>query len=344
VVSDRPTVVFSERLGAIGDEERRIEAAGAALRSASLWDHDQITANAGDADVVIIGAVEPFDRAALEALPNIRGVVRRGVGYDNVDVTAATELGIPVAIVPDASVEEVSDHALALLVALERRLVPLDSAVHAGAWARDPAGIQQARAGARRLADLTLGIVGFGRIGQALARKALPLYRAVLASDPAVQPDVAERAGVELVDLDRLRTTADHVSVHAPLVNATRNLVNAAFLAALPRGAILVNTSRGGLVDEAAVIAAVRSGQLGGGGLDVTIAEPLPADDALLTTPGIILTAHSASWSTAARAELSRRSTDAAIAILGGSAPAVLANPDVLDSDQCRIRNGPARP
>ena len=251
---------MSQRLGAIGDEERRIEAAGAELRSAPLWTHDEIATNGAGADVILAGAVEPFDAAALGSLPDLRVLVRRGVGVDNVDVDAATRLGILVANVPDASVEEVSDHALALLLALERRIVALDAAVHHGVWQLDPKGIAAVRDGIRRLAELTLGIAGFGRIGRALARKASATYGRVIVTDPLLDAAGAAQAGVELVTVDELVARADHISLHAPLLPSTHHLLDAAVLDRVRPGAILVNTSRGGLVDEQALVAALREG------------------------------------------------------------------------------------
>src|SRR5690606_18321693 len=157
-------VVLSERLGPIGPDERRLSSAGAELRTASLWSTEALIANAADAAVLVVGAVEPVSREVLESLAKCVAVVRRGVGYDNIDVEAATELGIVVANVPDASVEEVSDHALALLLGLERRIAILDGAVRAGAWKTNPREIINARAGIRRISELVLGVVGFGRI------------------------------------------------------------------------------------------------------------------------------------------------------------------------------------
>ena len=333
----RPVVVMSQRLGAIGDEERRIEAAGAELRSAPLWTHDEIATNGAGADVILAGAVEPFDAATLESLPDLRVLVRRGVGVDNVDVDAATRLGIVVANVPDASVEEVSDHALALLLALERRIVALDTAVHDGVWQQDPKGIAAVRDGIRRLAELTLGIAGFGRIGRALARKAGATYGRVLVADPLLDAAGAAQAGVELVTVDELVARADHISLHAPLLPSTHHLIDAAVLARVRPGAILVNTSRGGLVDEQAVVAALREGRLAAAGLDVTEREPLPPDDPLLDAPRLVLTAHSAASSTTAGAELARRSVDAIVEVLGGRLPASVVDPAVLDRPVLRV-------
>ena len=332
-----PLVLLSERLAPITDDERRVELAGARLTLAPLWNLDQIVENAANADVVILGAVEPFDAAALDALPNLKAVVRRGVGTDNVDVTEATRLGFLVANVPDATVEEVSDQAFALLLALERRIVPVDRAVHDGVWQHDPRGIQQVRADARRLSELTLGVVGFGRIGQAVARKGRPIYARILAADPYISAEVAAANGAELVSIPELLASADHVSLNAPATPETRHLINATSIATMKPGAMLVNTARGALVDEQAVIDAVASGHLGGAGLDATEHEPLPEGDPLLTAPGILLTAHSAAWSKTATVDLARRSVDAALDLIAQRRPASIVNSEVLSSPNLRL-------
>ena len=329
--------MVSERLGALTGAERSLEEAGADVVSLPLWDLSQIRQNAGDADVLIIGAVEPFDRAALEALPGRKALVHRGVGFDNVDTVAATELGIPVGIVPDASVEEVSDHALALLLASERRLLEVDHAVREGLWRRDSSAIQARRQGARRLSTLTLGVVGFGRIGRALARKAAPVYARVVTCDPVAEPAACAAAGVELLTFDDLLDAADHISVHVPLTAETHHLFDLGTLRRLRPGAVLVNTSRGGIVDEAALIDVLATGPLAMAGLDVTESEPLPEGDPLTGAPRLILTAHSGSWSQSATTELRARSVQAARAALDGRLPPALANPEVAASPRLRV-------
>jgi D-3-phosphoglycerate dehydrogenase / 2-oxoglutarate reductase len=335
----RPVVVVSQRLGAIGSEELRIEGAGAELRSLPMWTVEEIGANAAEADVVLVGAVEPFDALAIPGLPVCRAIVRRGVGYDNVDTESATNAGIVVANVPDASVEEVSDHAFAMLVALERRIAPLDRAVHAGVWRRDPQDIAAVREGVRRMRELTLGIVGFGRIGRALHRKAAASYARVLVADPVAAAEDVVATGATLVALNDLLGASDHVSLHAPLLPGTRHLIRAETLARLPSDAIVVNTSRGGLVDEAALLAALDEGRLGGAGLDVTEHEPLLDDDPLLRHDRVLLTAHSAASSATANAELQRRSVDAVIDVLEGRRPASVVNPEVFASGRLRARD-----
>ena len=325
-------VLLSQRLGAVTAAEERLREAGAEVRGAPLWSLAEIREHGVEARLIILGAVEPFDAAALESLPVLEAIVRRGVGTDNVDLETASRLGIVVANVPDASVEEVSDHALALLLAIERQIVGLDRGVRSGVWSRDPSAIQALRHPIRRLQSLTLGVIGLGRIGRALVRKASPVYGRVIGCDPFVKA----ASGVSIVPFDELVATADHVSVHAPLTDETRHLIDGATIARMPVGAVLVNTSRGGLVDEAAVIEAIGSGRLRGAGLDVTAKEPLPPGAALFEDPRILLTAHSAASSSMSDRDLVERSVDAAAAVLSGRRPASIANPSVLDSPALR--------
>lgn len=330
-------VLLSQRLGNVTAEERRIEASGAEVRSAPLWNLDEIRTNGVEADMIILGAVEPFDAAALAALTHCRAVIRRGVGYDNVDVEAATRLGIVVANVPDASVEEVSDHALTLLLSLERRVIPLDAAVHAGKWQRDPSAVQAVRAPIRRFSELTLGVAGFGRIGRALARKGVGIYGSVLAADPFGDPAAAAALGVQLVSLPDLLARADHVSLHMPMGPDTHHLIDEAALATMRPGAMVANTARGGLIDEIALLLALESGHLGGAALDVTEREPVATDDPLLGNERVILTGHSALASVTAQQELGRRSVEAVVDLLAGRHPSSIVNREVLDSTLLRI-------
>lgn len=332
-----PLVLLSERLGPVTAEEQRIEAAGLGIvRGAPLWSIDDVRAGAPEAAVIILGAVEPFDAAVLDALPGTKAIVRRGVGVDNVDLEAASRLGIVVANVPDASVDEVSDHALALLLAAERRVVELDRLVRADAWTGDPAAIARARGAIRPFGSLTLGILGFGRIGRALARKAKGIYARVIAADPMVDSATASELGVELVPTDDLLAEADHLSLHLPMSTGNAHLFDAGMLSRLRPGAVLVNTARGGLIDEDALVAALGS-RVGAAGLDVVEHEPLVATSPLASQPGVILTAHSAMASTHATAALASRSVDAAIDLLQGRRPSSIANPDVLGSTALRI-------
>jgi len=334
------TVAHSARLGAVTDIERRLaDEPGVEVVSALLDTTERIHANAAGAAIVMAGAVEPLDDAAFAPLTGLVAVVRRGVGVDNVDLDAATRRGIVVAHVPDASVEEVSDHALALLLAGARRLKPLDAAVADDLWTRDPSAFAAVRQPMPRLGQATLGIVGFGRIGRALARKARGVVGRILVHDPYA----TEGEGVEIVDLDSLLARSDLISLHTPATAETTHLVDERALALMHDHAVLVNTSRGALIDEAALVAALTAGRLGGVGLDVTGHEPIGPDHPLARFANVTLTGHSAASSTVASAELRRRATDAALALLQGRAPDAVANPEVLDSSALRLDLGPAR-
>jgi D-3-phosphoglycerate dehydrogenase / 2-oxoglutarate reductase len=346
VTSERPLVLLSQRLGQVTDEERRLETAGARVESAALGDLDAIRANAADAAVIIVGAVEPFDAAAIAALPQTHALVRRGVGHDNVDIAAATKAGIVVANVPDASVEEVSDHAFASLLALERRLFELQALVRDGVWSTDPAAIQHVRTGSRRFADLTLGVVGFGRIGQAMVRKARGTHGRVQVYD-VVTPSPERLDGVPTASLADLLATSDHISLHIPMAPESRHLVGADELASMRPGAIIVNTARGGLIDEDALAKALRNGPVALAALDVTAQEPVdlagPLGDPEIADR-LLLTAHSAAWSVTAATALAVGSVDAARDLLAGELPVSVVNPEVLGLPALRnTRLGRAR-
>lgn len=243
---------------------------------------------------------------AIDASPGLRIVARLGVGLDNIAVTHATEKGVLVTNVPDYCVDEVSDHAMALVLAWTRGIATFDRDVRGGRW--DPASARL-----RRLSTLTCGIVGFGRIGRRTAVKLQAFGPRILVSDPHPQ-DVA---GITFVDLDRVLAQSDIVIVHAPLTEATRHLIDAARIARMKRGALLVNVSRGGIVDTDAVVAALASGHLGGAGLDVLESEPeVPAT--LRAQPGAVVTPHVAFSSDVSLLELRRRACEEVVRVLRG--------------------------
>jgi D-3-phosphoglycerate dehydrogenase len=252
----------------------------------------------------------PVSAAAIAASPALRLVARMGVGLDNIDVAAAAGRGVLVTNVPDYCVEEVSDHAVALLLAWARGVVAADRQVRAGRW--DPAGARL-----RRLSALTCGVIGYGRTGGRTAGKLAALGARVLVHTPH-PPGVVK--GVRFVGLDELLTASDAVIVHAPLTPATRHLLGARELSLMPPGSLLVNVSRGGLVDTAALAAALVSGQLSGAGLDVLEGEPA-VPPALLAHPGVVLTPHIAFSSDASVLELRRSAAQEVVRVLSGQPP-----------------------
>ena len=257
----------------------------------------------------------PVSATAIAASPALRVVARMGVGLDNIDVAAATGGGILVTNVPDYCVEEVSDHAVALVLAWTRGIVAADRQVRAGRW--DPAGARL-----RRLSALTCGVIGYGRIGSRTAGKLRALGARVLAHapHPPAATGGAEAGGVRFASLDELLAASDAVIVHAPLTPATRHLIGARELSLMPRGSLLVNVSRGGLVDTAALAAALASGQLSGAGLDVLEGEPsVPRE--LLAHPGVVITPHIAFSSDASVLDLRRSAAEEVVRVLSGRPP-----------------------
>jgi D-3-phosphoglycerate dehydrogenase len=264
------------------------------------------------AAAILLGPILDMNRDRLaELAPFCSAVVRYGVGLDNVDVDAAQELGIGVGNVPEYGHEEISNHAIALMLAVYRKLFAFDAAVRAGgAGVPGPASV-------RRLSQCTLGLVGFGRIGRRVARKAQAFGVSVVAYDPYAPTEAAEAMGVEMLPtLDELVARADCLSLHVPLTPETRHMVDAHALARMKRGSVIVNIGRGGLVDEDALVTALHSGHIAGAALDVTEIEPLPLSSPLLDAPNAILTPHVAWVSEPALEDLRRLTAEAALALI----------------------------
>lgn len=240
--------------------------------------------------VVNIRSTTPFDAETLAALPLLRLIAVFGAGTDNIDLAAAKRQSIAVANAPGANARSVAEHAFALMLALARAVPAYDRDVRAGLWQHSYEGLE--------LEGKTLGLLGLGQIGGHVARIAAGFGMRVLAWSRSADPERAARLGVEQVSLDALLSRADVLVIALALGEATRGLLDAARLASLKPGALLVNVSRGPIVDEQALVAALRAGTLRGAGLDVFASEPLPADSALRDLPRVVLTPH-AGWATA---------------------------------------------
>jgi D-3-phosphoglycerate dehydrogenase len=277
-----------------------------------------------DADVIMVQSLRHLlTRPVIEQLERCRCIVRLGIGYDSVDVTAATERGILVCNAPTYCVDDVADHALALLLASARHLARQDRWIRAGRW--DRTGARPAR----RLRGCTLGFVGFGRIARAVAERVKGFGMQLLAFDPYVDAQHITSYGVEKVELDELLLRSDFISIHAPLTDTTHHLLSQREFGLMKDGAILVNTSRGALVDEAALVQALRAGQVWGAGLDVMEREPLPLDSPLREFDNVILTPHVGANSEESVTDLYRAACHIAVDVARGVWPGSVVNPQV---------------
>lgn len=298
--------------------------AGYELVVASARTEDEVIAAAQGAAAIVV-QYAPITRRVIKALPDLRVIGRYGVGYDTVDLEAASAKSIALCNVPDYGTEDVSDHAIALALSLARSIPRLDSAVRRGQWSLAAAGPMH------RFSARVFGVLGLGAIGAATARKAAGLGFAVIGFDPAHEVGTVTSGGVQVVSLEDLTLRADILSIHVPLNRATRHLVDAAFLGRMKRDALLVNTCRGPVIDTAALVAALRERPLGGAALDVFEEEPLPLEAALRSLDNVILTPHAAWYSEESYTELKRRVIENVCAVLDGRTPRNIVNPTVLE-------------
>jgi D-3-phosphoglycerate dehydrogenase len=305
---------------AINEEQGVFAAAGIPFRRIAARTEEEYARDCGEAQALLV-QYGRLSRRVFEALPRLQVVVRYGVGYDGVDLAAATDHGVQVANVPDYGTDEVANHAVALLLALARKLTRLDRQTRSGRW--DVFRVGQIT----RLAGRTVGLLGCGRIGSSVARKMAGFDVHLMACDPYIS---AFPPGVLPVSLERLLAEADYLSVHCPLTAETRHLLDAARLAQLPPTAVLINTARGGIVDTAALVEALQSGALAGAGLDVLEDEPIDPRSPLLTMEQVIVTPHAAWYSEEGRSDLKRKAAEEAVRVLRGERARHCVNPEVF--------------
>ncbi len=313
-----PTVLITDHgFPSIALQQRVLESAGFTLEEIKpiCKSEDDVIGRCGRADVLLVQWA-PVTRRVLEALPRVRGVVRYGIGVDNIDLQAAKDLGRVVSNVPNYCQEEVSDHTIAMILSLARRIPHDHDQIKHGGWGIGPFLPIPA------FSDLTLGLVGFGSIARKVSAKAKPFRFKQIAFDPLAPDEVFSKAGVEQVDRDTLLSSADIISLHCPLLSATRHMINADSIGRMKQGVLLVNTARGPLVNESDLVAALKGGKMVGAGLDVFEKEPLAADSPLRAMPNVILTSHAASVSTRAVELLQIQAAEAARDILQGKRPA----------------------
>ncbi len=309
----------------LGREAERLAAVGASWEQYECRTPEQVIEVARDADVVVLQSVRPLlTRAVIEQLPAARCLIRAGAGYDCIDVAAATERGIMVCNAPTYCVNEVADHAIALLLDCLRHVSRLDRAMHRGEQPQREPGRT------RRLRGATLGIIGLGAIGQRVAQNLQGWELRILAYDPYVPQERADPLGIEMVPLEALLERSDFITIHCPLTDETHHLLDDEALARIKPGCILVNDARGAIVDEAALIRALESGRLWAAGLDVTEEEPLPLDSPLRGREDVVLTPHVAAYSPEARADLWESVIQICTAVVQGRIPPFVVNREVL--------------
>jgi len=282
---------------------------------------EALLALARDADGIISQAA-PIGADVIEGLRRCKVIVRTGVGVDNLDVEAATRRGIPVCNVPDYCTQEVADHTLTLALGLIRKLPHAIEELRAGRW-----NYSDLRP-IHRLSALTFGLYGFGRIAREVARRARAFGFRLIAHDPYVPDAEFSAAGVERVAPDSLLARSDVLALHMPLTAETRHLMNADSFARMKRGALLLNSARGGLVDTAALLQALDSGQVGGAALDVLETEPIPPDHPLWQRANVFMTGHVAWYSEEALEQLHRSVGEECARVLRGEPPRSVVNPE----------------
>ena len=295
---------------------------------------EEIIDTAHDADAIIgVATFQPFSKKVIQRLIKCRFIQSMGIGYDKLDVAAATEHGVLVANIPDYCLEEVSDHAMALILACTRRIVKLNDTVKSGGWKSEPDPDMQKQIWPKmsRLKGQTLGLLGFGRIPQTLVPKAKGFGMRIIVCDPYTPESVFAKLGVEKVDMDKLLRESDILSIHSALTPETQHMLGLEELKKMKPTAHLVNTARGPIVDGKALYTALKDGIISGAAVDVTEPEPIAQDDPLLTLDNFIVTAHSAHFSIPAFLELTHRPAREVARVLKGEWPVGWLNPDVKE-------------
>jgi D-3-phosphoglycerate dehydrogenase len=307
----------------IRQEREIIAAAGGQLIDADHISEEEALRACEEADGILVRWVH-MTPEIIQRLRRCKIIVRYGIGYDNVDVTAATRANIIVGHVPNYCLDEVSNHTIALWMACVRNIVGKHGKMERDAWDFNPLEPLY------RTAGRTLGLVGLGNIGEAVARKLGGWGMRLLATDPFIEPQCARELGVTLVDLDTLLRQSDYVSLHVPLLPETRHLISHRELALMKPGAVLINTARGPVLDNDALVDALQSGRLAQAGLDVFEEEPLPPNSPLRRHPRIIVSDHVAWYSEESQAELQRTAAEEIVRVCTGGLPLAVANPEVL--------------
>ena len=311
-------------------ESEVLRAAGVEPIVAPDTSEETLAELASDADVIMFCFAQVTGNV-LRAAERCMVASRYGIGVDNIDIPTATELGIVVTNVPDYCMDEVTDHAIGMILALNRRLLPHDAQVKEGGW-HDVVLDQPMH----RTRGATLGILGYGRIGRAIAEKAASFGMNLIAYDPMIEPGQTID-GTEITTFEDVLKRSHFITVHTPLTPETEGMIGPDQIASMMPGSIIVNCARGGIIQEQALADALHSGHLAGAGLDVVEPAPPPDDHPLLHAPNIIITPHTAFFSQASTIELERRTAQEALRVLNGNPPENLINPQVLGKSRVGI-------
>lgn len=317
-----PKILIADTLDPYGLD--LLAQAGAEIRVVAPDERGRLAELIADVDALVVRSATQVTAELLRAGKKLKVVGRAGVGVDNVDVAAASALGIVVVNAPTANLTSATEHSLALLLALARQIPAADASMKRGEWDRKTwKGVE--------LDGKTLGVVGFGRIGQKVAERAKAFGMTIIASDPFPNEDAARRLGVELVPMDELVARADALTLHTPLTEETRNVISRERIAAMKPGALLVNCARGGLIDEEALLEALDAGRIGGAAFDVYVEEP-PKDRRLAEHPKVVATPHIGAQTAEAQKRISEETAQRLLAALG------------MEGSEAAAAEGPAPP
>jgi D-3-phosphoglycerate dehydrogenase len=321
---DKLVLITDYTWSSIDIETRVLAEVGARVVVAPSAEEEELRRQAAGADAILT-CFAPLPGSVIRAARKLQVIGRFGIGVDNVDLAEATRLGVPVTNVPAYCLDEVAEHVLSLILCWARNVCRYDAAVRRGDWSLT------APAPLHRVRGQTLGVVGFGKIGSTLAAKAAGLGLRVLAYDPVLDDAAIRARSAEPVSLERLLAEADFVSLHTPLTDETRRLIDERRLRQMKPTAFLVNTSRGGVIDQEALVTALREGWIAGAGLDVFEPERIPPDHPLLARSNVLVTPHAAFYSEESVQELRRLAAENVAAVLAGRRPPSLVNPEVLE-------------
>ncbi|MDV2582202.1 C-terminal binding protein [Alkalibacillus haloalkaliphilus] len=306
-------------------EKEVLDELGIELTLKQCQTEDEIIEQCHDADA-LLNQYGPISRKVIESLDQLKVVARYGIGFNTVDIDAATENGVIVTNVTDYCLDEVSDHTMALLLSGTRKVTLMNNEVKSGNW-----DFKVAKP-VYRMRGSVLGLLGFGNIAQTVAKKAQAFGVEVYAYDPFIPQEVADSLGVKLVDLDELYKQSDYVSVHLPLNEQTEKLVSHDAFKQMKSHTYIINTSRGGVIDEVALIEALESGEIAGAGLDVLETEPIQEDHPFLSMDQVLLNPHAAFYSEEAEAELKRKAAQNVADVSKGKFPTYVVNKNVKES------------